>query len=1273
MAWICKAPANPSGMTVVSGSASAQTSGSHLNVTAGNGAVLQWNSFNIGPGQTTTFIQPSANSVVLNTIGGSSPSQIWGHLTANGTVVLANAYGFYFGPNSMIKVGGNFVATTSPLPPDLGLGSSWEFTVPPPAASIVNYGEIQTGKGQSLFLISEQIDNHGALNAPGGTVGLYAGGDVLVNERADGRGLGATVRLPTGSIDNTGAILADAGTIALDAQVVNQEGLVQADSVRNHNGVIELVASSQLTLGANSRVLARGDDSPGGSPGGQVTVESGGDFSDSAGSQISVAGGLNGGNGGAVEISAQNVESLNTSLNAGAHQGWKAGQLLLDPTEITLGTSGANGEIDVNTAFQNFSTITLQASDDITIEANTTWNLSASTGKTTGQLTLEAGNNIVFANNSQITDANNWSVSLQAGANIFLNGSSGGTFNGTVQTAAGGISMTAGQSILVGSGSVYTTGGGSITMDAVAGDINAGTKNGGYQFSISGATPSATLGQIATAAGGNVTLQAGDDIISTPTVPSGQAPGATGAYGTEPGNLTLTAGNQVLGNYTVANGTGTINASDVGSSTRPVALSLVSGSWNVAATEDVYLSEIRNPNGTFNQDSLAVPAGQYSGNLDGAVPARSAFLFDYAADASADISAGNSITLTGDNLPRSVDNQTMPPIYPPILSLNAGAGGITLDNPIILFPSAQGALSITTRNGGDLSGLTQQTTLAGITMSDSGLPGWSTFAAGHAVTPLHLNDPNPVTLNISGDIDSFSLVVPTFADVTVAGDTYNFGFQGQNLSPSQATQITVAGSITYRGDLTSVPLSDALPAALFNLAASGDPQAVEEIRYDFATQTLTFIGQMSQSEEQFLLSPYQVVVNPTTGATTTVPIALTTQQQQAIQQLFTTSQTASLGDQGLALAGPGQFNITAQSLDLGISGGISVLPPDAALAAISTRGANLNVDITGNLEMTTSQIANESYLGGIQVSVGGTLDVGNELTAFGDPNAPKGIYTTSGGDVSVTVGGDINVDGSRIAAYDGGNLSVNSLDGSINAGSGSLGYVGLQALYLNSSGNLMAVAADISGSGILSTTVAGSPAGAGSITIDAPHGSVQADAGGIVLIPYNGSGAGGNLTVKASGDVDSSGSGIINFGAGKTIVGAANVYGLIVTLGTLEVTAQHNVNATVFAGLGASINAGGTVAGTVISGGAVDVSGDAITAALIGESVAASGNTSAAAIGLPASNGPKDDVRTTDDASSSVAAADQDQSDDQKKKKGKPIVLAQKSGRVTVLLPAKPK
>ena len=85
--------ANPQGMTVVSGSASAQISGSQLNVTVGQFTVLNWNSFNIQAGETTSFLQPSGNSLVYNNIGSANPSQIWGNLTANGTVILANANG----------------------------------------------------------------------------------------------------------------------------------------------------------------------------------------------------------------------------------------------------------------------------------------------------------------------------------------------------------------------------------------------------------------------------------------------------------------------------------------------------------------------------------------------------------------------------------------------------------------------------------------------------------------------------------------------------------------------------------------------------------------------------------------------------------------------------------------------------------------------------------------------------------------------------------------------------------------------------------------------------------------------------------------------------------------------------------------------------------------------------------------------------------------------------------------------------------------------------
>ena len=343
--------ANPQGLTVQSGSASVQSVGSQLHVTVGQFAVLNWNSFDIQAGETTSFLQPSVSSIVFNNIGGANPSQILGNLTANGTVILANANGFYFGPNSMVKVGGSFVGTTAPLPPDLGAAASWQFTGMPPLAKIVNYGQIQAGAGHSLYLISQQIENHGTLTAPEGDIELADGQSVLVSERPDGHGLSAQVTLPAGSVDNTGSIVADAGSIALHAQVVNQSGILQADSVSGQNGNIELVASGTVNLAGSSQILAQGDNAAPGSSGGAITLRSGNAFSDAPGSRISVAGGAQGGNGGNVEISAPNVLSLNSTVDGAALTGWEGGTFGLDPLNITLGTSTAGGAINVNSAF----------------------------------------------------------------------------------------------------------------------------------------------------------------------------------------------------------------------------------------------------------------------------------------------------------------------------------------------------------------------------------------------------------------------------------------------------------------------------------------------------------------------------------------------------------------------------------------------------------------------------------------------------------------------------------------------------------------------------------------------------------------------------------------------------------------------------------------------------------------------------------------------------------------------------------------------------------
>src|SRR6266481_2969946 len=300
VACVVVAAANPVGPTVNQGRATFTSQGPQLTIRTSDRAFINWQSFNIGAGETTTFLQPSSSSLVWNRINDSNPSQILGNLNANGYVVLQNSSGFYIGGQAAITTHG-LLMTTAPIQvPDLSSGGPWQFNAPPPTAKIINYGHIDVGQGGSAFLISNEIENHGSISAQEGQIGLYAGKEVLLSQRPDGRGLSARVTLPQGSVSNDGQLIADAGTIAMHAQVVNQGGLVQANSVREANGVIELVAGDAINLGPNSVIQAKGD-SHGVSSGGAVTIKSGGSFTDSAGSTIDISGGTSGGNGGRLE------------------------------------------------------------------------------------------------------------------------------------------------------------------------------------------------------------------------------------------------------------------------------------------------------------------------------------------------------------------------------------------------------------------------------------------------------------------------------------------------------------------------------------------------------------------------------------------------------------------------------------------------------------------------------------------------------------------------------------------------------------------------------------------------------------------------------------------------------------------------------------------------------------------------------------------------------------------------------------------------------------
>src|ERR1035438_9646936 len=126
---------------------------------------------------------------------------------------------------------------------------------------------------------------------------------------------------------------------------------------------------------------------------------------------------------------------------------------------------------------------------------------------------------------------------------------------------------------------------------------------------------------------------------------------------------------------------------------------------------------------------------------------------------------------------------------------------------------------------------------------------------------------------------------------------------------------------------------------------------------------------MSETMLSFLLNPTVYVLDAAgkqilgaNGQPETTTLTLSSNAKAALVALQADSQSAQISKESVALAGPGKFAITANNIDLGVSGGIVVEPLDPILLAISPHGADLSVTTSGSLTMTSSEIANESLL-----------------------------------------------------------------------------------------------------------------------------------------------------------------------------------------------------------------------------------------------------------------------------------------------------------------------
>lgn len=356
--------AGPLGGQVTAGTGSISQSGSTTTINqSSQNLSLNWQSFNTNSGETVNFVQPSASAIAVNRIGGTSATQFFGNLNANGQVYLVNPNGILFGAGSQVNVGG-LVASTLDIN-DASLGSASRNFSGAGAGSIVNQGTINAANGGYVAFLGKQVSNNGNITTPNGTTALAAGSAVTLSFSGNSLvSLQVNQSMLETLAQNGGLIHADGGAVLMSAgardavlaSVVNNTGIIQAKSVQNVNGTIVLEAGANGTATNSGTLDASGKlaGETGGTVkilGGTVNISGGIDASGNAGGGTVLGGGNYQGLG--PEQNAQTTTvSAGTTINADAIRTGNGGKVVVWSDGITHfdgsisaqgGQTGGNG------------------------------------------------------------------------------------------------------------------------------------------------------------------------------------------------------------------------------------------------------------------------------------------------------------------------------------------------------------------------------------------------------------------------------------------------------------------------------------------------------------------------------------------------------------------------------------------------------------------------------------------------------------------------------------------------------------------------------------------------------------------------------------------------------------------------------------------------------------------------------------------------------------------------------------------------------------------
>jgi filamentous hemagglutinin family protein len=386
-------------------------------------SIINWQGYSIAANEKVQYFQPSSSSISLNRVIGADPSYIYGQLTANGQVWVINPNGLLIGNGANINVSG-FLGSTLNIGSEDFMNGKYNFkAVSGQLSAISNLGNITAADGGYAVLISPSITNEGNITsnlaktylASADEVTLNFAGHDLIGFTIDKAVLEAMSNEQS-AISNRGTITANGGEVILSAKaagdlfktVINNEGVIEARTIENRNGVIKLLGGME----SNS-------------------IKVGGTLDASA---------PDGGDGGFIETSAAKVKIEDSARITTYAPYGKTGTWLIDPQDYTIAASGGDITGSQLSANLNSNNVTILSSSggtlgngDINVNDNVIWSANTLTLTAARDININAamtasGTSILVMN----TSTANGSDSSVSGGTIKVGFNSDGTFKGRV-------------------------------------------------------------------------------------------------------------------------------------------------------------------------------------------------------------------------------------------------------------------------------------------------------------------------------------------------------------------------------------------------------------------------------------------------------------------------------------------------------------------------------------------------------------------------------------------------------------------------------------------------------------------------------------------------------------------------------------------------------------------------------------------------------------------------------------------------------------------------